>query len=157
MQIQQSINKKGFTLIELMVAISIVAILSTIGLTLFSNAQEIGRDGKRRADIAAIAANLESRWNTPAPNGCAGGLYCQPVGGWFAGGSVPYDPLCTSPTDCPSGATAYSGLPADGAVSYILCAKLEQAGSGNAYGADGHTTQVGSESKDYYCRKNQQQ
>lgn len=50
---------RGFTLIELMIAISIVAILSTIGLVQYGNAQKIARDAKRKQDLRSIATALE--------------------------------------------------------------------------------------------------
>lgn len=48
-------NRFGFTLVELMVAISIVAILSTVGMLMFSSAQESARDATRRGDIDNLA------------------------------------------------------------------------------------------------------
>lgn len=50
---------RGFTLIELMVAVAIVAILSSVGFVTFSNSQKVGRDGKRKADLLSIATALE--------------------------------------------------------------------------------------------------
>lgn len=50
---------RGFTLIELMVAISIVAILSTIGIVSFSKTQEVARDSRRKSDLRSIAIALE--------------------------------------------------------------------------------------------------
>ena len=52
-------SPQGFTLIELMVVISIIAILSVIGLTIFSGVQKNARDAKRKADLKAIATALE--------------------------------------------------------------------------------------------------
>ncbi len=52
-------KNKGFTLIELMVAISIVAILSAIGLTLFTSVQKSARSAKRMEDLHAISLALE--------------------------------------------------------------------------------------------------
>lgn len=52
-------STKGFTLIELMVVVGIIAILSAIGLTTFNSAQANARDGRRRTDINAIANVLE--------------------------------------------------------------------------------------------------
>ncbi len=54
-------KKSGFTLVELLVVISIIAILSVVGITLFSGVQRNARDARRRADIDAIAVALESK------------------------------------------------------------------------------------------------
>ena len=58
-QIVLTTNQPGFTLIELMLAISIVAIISTIGLVTYSKAQLIARDAKRKQDLRSIAIALE--------------------------------------------------------------------------------------------------
>ena len=51
--------KKGFTLIELLVTISIIAVLSTIGLTIFSGVQSKARDSTRKQDLNKLATALE--------------------------------------------------------------------------------------------------
>lgn len=55
--------KKGFTLIELMVAISVVAILSTIGLMVYTNSQRLARDTKRKDDLRQIKNALVLYYN----------------------------------------------------------------------------------------------
>lgn len=55
----QLINRQGFTLIELLVVISIIAILSTIGLTIYSSAQKQARMSKRISDLKAIQSALQ--------------------------------------------------------------------------------------------------
>lgn len=50
---------QGFTLIELMVAISIVAILATIGIVSYSKVQSTARDAKRKQDLRSISVALE--------------------------------------------------------------------------------------------------
>lgn len=57
-----SVNKisKGFTLVELLVVITIMVILATIGVTVFSSAQGNARDGKRVAEVNAIAKSIET-------------------------------------------------------------------------------------------------
>lgn len=47
-------NTKGFTLIELIVAISIVVILSTIGIASYAKVQENARDTRRQQDLNTI-------------------------------------------------------------------------------------------------------
>lgn len=44
-------DKKGFTLLELLVVIAIIAILSVIGLTQLATARERARDSQRRIDL----------------------------------------------------------------------------------------------------------
>src|SRR3990167_4460210 len=52
-------SKKGFTLVELLIAISIIAIISAVGITSYSQAQKLGRDFKRKQDLRSIATALE--------------------------------------------------------------------------------------------------
>lgn len=123
---RQLSDKHGFTLIELMVVVSIIAFLSVIGITAFSNAQKQARDGRRRADIDAIATALESNRDPIA------GTYTK---AWtdttlYANSVVPYDPTQTSS----SGSSAYGNNTytyaaitggAAGSTSFAVCALLE--------------------------------
>lgn len=52
-------QRKGFTLIELMVAIAIIAILATVGIVMYSTAQKSGRISKRVQDLNALKTALE--------------------------------------------------------------------------------------------------
>lgn len=115
-------KSKGFTLIELMVVISIIAILSVIGLAVFSNVQRESRNSKRRADVNDISKALESHYNTTINQHCTGnaGSYCAPAGAWFSNGAVPTDP---------QNEAAYTGQPIDGATTYNVCATLEGGGT----------------------------
>lgn len=54
---------KGFTLIEVLVAATIIAILAAIGMVSYAQAAKRSRDAKRRADLAQIQAALEM-WRT---------------------------------------------------------------------------------------------
>jgi len=56
-------NYKGFTLIELLVVITILGILSTIGLSSFRSSQAKGRDAKRKTDLGNIQKALEMYQN----------------------------------------------------------------------------------------------
>lgn len=74
---------KGFTLIELMVAIAIIAILATVGMVVYSTAQKSGRISKRIQDLQAIKTALEiyktanGNYPTPDPVGTVSGWRSQ--------------------------------------------------------------------------------
>ena len=56
--------KKGFTLVELMVVISIIAVLSSITLVAVTSTRQTARDGYRLAQIRQIKTALELYYNT---------------------------------------------------------------------------------------------
>ena len=60
MNLPRKKQHKGFTMIELMVGVSILAVLAIIGMTTYTQSQMRGRDLKRKQDIRAIAVALES-------------------------------------------------------------------------------------------------
>ena len=56
-------QRLGFTLIELLVVISIIGILSTIGMAVYSGVRGKADEGKRRADVVAISKALELKYD----------------------------------------------------------------------------------------------
>ena len=110
--------KKGFTLIELLVTISIIAILSTIGLTIFSGTQGKARDSVRKNDLRTLATALEIYYqknnnyvlgNTSCSDLATSGLTS------FMTGNIPKDPK----------GTFYCYLSDNVGQTYTLCANLE--------------------------------
>mgnify|MGYP001565892566 FL=1 len=57
------INKKGFTLIEFMVAMSLISILSTMAIGNFMASQKRGRDVRRQSDLNQYRVALEN-WSS---------------------------------------------------------------------------------------------
>lgn len=52
-------SKQGYTLIEIMIALSIIGVLATIGIVSFTKTQETARDSRRKQDLRSIAVALE--------------------------------------------------------------------------------------------------
>ncbi|MBI5448719.1 type II secretion system protein GspG [Candidatus Gottesmanbacteria bacterium] len=51
--------KKGFTLMEILVAISIIAILTAIGIVSYGSVNRRSRDTKRKSDVEQIRSAIE--------------------------------------------------------------------------------------------------
>lgn len=52
-------KRSGFSLIELMVAVTILAVATSIGVVSYTNANRKARNGKRQADLEQVRAALE--------------------------------------------------------------------------------------------------
>ena len=52
-------NTSGFTLVELLVVLAIIAIMVTIGLVSFTSSQLRGHDAARKSDLKQVANDLE--------------------------------------------------------------------------------------------------
>lgn len=134
-------KRQGFSLIELLVVISIMGIIMAIGAVSFSGAQRRGRDAKRRSDMTSIQKGFEQFF---LDNGSQYDT-CTDMGGsdeQFPAG-LPLDPLNT-------GIHTYSRT--CNATTYCYCARLEIEDSGNS--SDGSCTyQTGG---DFFCVSNLQ-
>ena len=135
--------KKAFTLFELLVSISIIAILVAVASTSYGVMQKKARDSRRIEDLNAIQKALEQYYG--------GNGYVYPVAGSNLPIGLTPDYMEKWPTDPKSGGSyAYSNDVA--ANSYCVCVEMDNLTGGNSstqacsFGAPGP----------YYCVKSQQ-
>lgn len=112
----------GFTLIELMVAISILAVLSSIGLVFYSQSEIAARDSRRMGDLREIRNALEQHYalNRTYPGDINGSSPDETTGNGglpaaFQAGVVPRDPR----------SNPYTYVHCDFPQKYIACAQPE--------------------------------
>lgn len=112
----------GFTLIELMISIAIVAIISTVGIVSYSKIQVLARDSKRKEDLRLIANALQLYYNDNKSYPVnSNWVYSNGTQPWIPGLNTSY--MSALPTDPSSN----GGTPWSGAMGYAYCGA---AGSG---------------------------
>ena len=130
-------NKKAFTLIELLIVITIIGILAVALLPKIASGPARARDVARKADIPSISSALELYYadhgSYVSPTGtaaiCTNDTTAFPLVSYFDG-TVPEDPTKSSAID---GSCNHYLYTPDGAGGYALCAKLEAEGMGTGY------------------------
>ncbi len=111
---KQSTIKHGFTLVEVLVTATIIALLASIGVTSYSTLTKQSRDAKRKADLQNIRSALEMYRsdNDYYPD------TLSPI--------VPSGYLNKIPTDPQEPLKRYSYSPIGSpATTYSICAALE--------------------------------
>ena len=96
--------KKGFTLIEMLIVIAIIAILSSVFLVGVRNIRQGAYDSRRLSDLRNMQAYLETYYNAsnrsyPAAGSNWTNLVSILEGGNFGITKVPQDPLVSSGHD----------------------------------------------------------
>jgi len=124
-------HKRGFTLLELLVSITIIAVLTAIGIVSYSSVNKRSRDVKRKSDLEQIRSALEMYRsdNGAYPNIGSGFLNAQGLdtdlvdSGYMP--QVPGDPSS-------GGVYYYDAIDTGGVyTSYCICADLETITSGS--------------------------
>ncbi|EKD85384.1 MAG: hypothetical protein ACD_38C00035G0008 [uncultured bacterium] len=134
-------SKRGFTLIELLVVIAIIAVLSMVGIAVYTDIGAGARNAKRMGDIDAIAKALEvhqtSNGYIPLANsqfGSGGIPLTDSQRNVYCGNSTqndPADPTAFWGITCPTSYGVLGAHPQAG-TSWKICAWLEGAGGENA-------------------------
>lgn len=96
----RKIYQKGFTLIELMIVITVIAILSAIVLFGLGQAQKAARDTQRAQNIKAIQVALQSSYTN-------NGVYPAASGTWIPNMSADYLPNAVTDPGCGTAASTF--------------------------------------------------
>jgi general secretion pathway protein G len=116
------LNEKGFSLVEVLVALSIVSFLSYIGFISYSTQLRKARDGRRQSDLEMVRGALEiyraDNREYPFAAG-VGGNYSEMIGTLNTNNYIN-----TLPND-PQAPTRYYYYNSSTGTDYDLCAFLE--------------------------------
>ncbi len=119
-------KQKGFTFIELLVTVTIIMVLTAIGIVSYQATNQKARDARRKADLEAIRSALEiCRTET--------GAYPATIDTTVTCNGTVY--LSRVPTDPKSGLTGFSyTYTRNSNTTYSLCATtMEGAGETSPY------------------------
>lgn len=135
-------KNNGFTLLELLVVIGIIAILVALATVSYSATQKQGRDSKRKQDLVAVQNALEQYYSNnyyKYPDGTCRDADTYLVSSW------PLDP---------DTGVDYSGTDTCTTSTYCVCATLESGKGGNS--SDSSCSFGTTQPLEYYCVKNLQ-
>ena len=137
--------QKAFTLLEILVVISIMGILIALGTAAFSTAQKKGRDARRREDLKSVQAAMEQYYSNYSgyPNGSSLDILYNQDNGFdstYLPAGVPEDP---------KNRDDYVYTMISNGDAYCTCALMESGGGNASEEATGNPCNFGE--GDYYC------
>jgi prepilin-type N-terminal cleavage/methylation domain-containing protein len=119
--IMQKKQKQGFTLIEILIVVAIIAILASVVLVGLGPTQQQGRDARRLSDLREAQTALELYYNKNGvyPDGATwDAMRTALVGGSIGVSQIPNDPSTNA---------TYYYQSFSGDSTYVIGAKLESA------------------------------
>jgi prepilin-type N-terminal cleavage/methylation domain-containing protein len=125
-------KRKGFTLIEILIVVAIIAILASVVLVGLGPTQQAGRDARRISDLSEVQTGLELYYNKFGiyPGTAAGGTGAPAAATWASlsasvtGAGVGI--TAAFPND-PSSGKSYQYWYGAGNTHYVIGATLENA------------------------------
>ncbi len=121
-------NSSGFTLIEILVVVAIIALLSSMALIALMNARQKSRDTKRLGDMTQMNTALELYYNTNRgyPSAPIAGVPGGMIPGYIS--SLPKSPnppdgnceVLTYPSPVPNGTAATNYYYYPSGTSYVI-------------------------------------
>jgi prepilin-type N-terminal cleavage/methylation domain-containing protein len=122
-------RRRGFTIVELIIVITIMAILMTLGVVNLRGSQAGGRDTERKTDVESIAQHLESYYTS--------GTDVSTVSS-CTGGTITHDGLFTVHTFTSNGTLTCTGTISNATV--LVVAGGGSGGCDSGGGAGGYLT-----------------
>lgn len=129
-------GRQGFTLLEVLVSATIIAVLTVIGVVSYSSVNKRSRDVKRKSDLEQVRSALEMfRADNGAYPGVGAGSWINASGldtGGASGLVSTYMPAVPDDPDSDQD-YFYEGIQTAGVyASYCVCGYLESIGTGPA-------------------------
>jgi prepilin-type N-terminal cleavage/methylation domain-containing protein len=127
-------TKNGFSLIELLVVMTIIGIIATIGMVNFTSASKSARDGRRKVDLETVRQGLvlyRAQTNTYPVAGSSEGSYNSAVttlSSGYLSSPTPVDPRNKTNATGQTYSYTYEGT----ASTFCVCAAVELTNNGNA-------------------------
>lgn len=136
--------KKGFTLFELLVSISIIGIMTALAVLSFSSAQKKARDARRIEDMKNVQTAAEQYYSVDA--------FTYPANtapaSWKVGSQQILEAFPTDPKE-----TGWTGYTYAIGGTYCACAAMEDTKNGNS---TTNACNIGVTAGQFFCVKSQQ-
>jgi prepilin-type N-terminal cleavage/methylation domain-containing protein len=118
-------NNKGFTLVELMVVVVIIAILALVGFSAYARSQQLARDTKRKEDMKDLTNALALYQQ--AKGVLVSGTFKSTDSNWSSvlGGDSEFTNYTNQMPQDPISSRAYEYIGDTNGFTYTLCTQLE--------------------------------